>query len=159
MPSFPLLLCLHLEPINIFFGVYKTDNAPIRLSYHGRIHYNSVVDPCAATIGVGLGLAGHQPGVRKTLDNECVIGRMHSAYSLQPQFSIKCLWIFTMVTASNVRPFSSRASIVKSCSQTTKNKATLPHNNLISVQCLHSGVLVHSHWYHSPSTLDDFHLL
>ena len=55
------------EPINIFFGVYKTDNAPIRLSYHGRIHYNSVVDPYAATIGVGLGLAGHQPGVRKTL--------------------------------------------------------------------------------------------
>ena len=53
------------EPINIFFGVYKTDNAPIRLSYHGRIHYNSVVDPYAATIGVGLGLAGHQPGVRR----------------------------------------------------------------------------------------------
>ena len=51
------------EPINIFFGVYKTDNAPIRLSYHGQIHYNSVVDPYAATIGVGLGLAGHQPGV------------------------------------------------------------------------------------------------
>ncbi|XP_064399477.1 OTU domain-containing protein 5-B-like isoform X2 [Halichondria panicea] len=51
------------EPINIFFGVYKTDNAPIRLSYHGRIHYNSVVDPCQATIGVGLGLAGFTPGL------------------------------------------------------------------------------------------------
>lgn len=51
------------EPINTFFGVYKTDNAPIRLSYHGGIHYNSVVDPYEATIGVGLGLAGHKPGV------------------------------------------------------------------------------------------------
>ena len=56
------VLCIP-EPINIFFGVYKTDNAPIRLSYHGGIHYNSVVDPHTATIGVGLGLAGHKPGV------------------------------------------------------------------------------------------------
>ena len=67
VPSFILTPSfLSSEPINIFFGVYKTDNAPIRLSYHGRIHYNSVVDPYAATIGVGLGLAGHQPGVRNT---------------------------------------------------------------------------------------------
>lgn len=51
------------DPINIFFGVYKTDNAPIRLSYHHGIHYNSVVDPYTATVGVGLGLAGHKPGV------------------------------------------------------------------------------------------------
>ena len=51
------------EPINIFFGVYKTDNAPIRLSYHAGVHYNSVVNPFQATIGVGLGLAGHKPGV------------------------------------------------------------------------------------------------
>lgn len=50
------------DPINIFFGVYKTDNAPLRLSYHGSIHYNSVVDPYKATVGVGLGLAGHKPG-------------------------------------------------------------------------------------------------
>lgn len=56
---------LQLDPINIFFGVYKTDNAPIRLSYHGGVHYNSIVDPYAATIGVGLGLAGHKPGVRE----------------------------------------------------------------------------------------------
>jgi hypothetical protein len=52
-----------VDPINIFFGVYKSDNAPLRLSYHGSIHYNSVVDPFKATIGVGLGLAGHKPGV------------------------------------------------------------------------------------------------
>eukprot|EP00731_Ephydatia_muelleri_P001252 Em0001g1252a len=63
------VLCIP-EPINIFFGVYKTDNAPIRLSYHGGIHYNSVVDPHTATIGVGLGLAGHKPGLAdKTLIN------------------------------------------------------------------------------------------
>jgi len=43
--------------------MYKTDNAPIRLSYHQNNHYNSVVDPFTATVGVGLGLAGHKPGV------------------------------------------------------------------------------------------------
>ena len=58
------LWILTTEPINVFFGVYKTDNAPIRLSYHGGVHYNSVVDPYKATIGVGLGLAEHKPGVR-----------------------------------------------------------------------------------------------
>ncbi len=61
-------MCVYLfvlsEPINIFFGVYKTDSAPLRLSYHGSIHYNSVVDPYNATVGVGLGLAGFKPGVR-----------------------------------------------------------------------------------------------
>jgi len=51
------------EPINTFHGAYKTDNDPIRLSYHRNIHYNSVVNPSKATVGVGLGLPGYQPGV------------------------------------------------------------------------------------------------
>ena len=51
------------EPINIFHGVYKNDNSPIRLSYHGNVHYNSVVDPYEPSVGVGLGLAGYKPGV------------------------------------------------------------------------------------------------
>ena len=54
---------LSAEPINTFHGAYKTDNEPIRLSYHRNVHYNSVVDPYKATIGVGLGLPGFQPGV------------------------------------------------------------------------------------------------
>jgi len=52
-----------VDPINTFHSTYKTDNEPIRLSYHGNVHYNSVVDPRKATIGVGLGLPGLQPGV------------------------------------------------------------------------------------------------
>ena len=78
-PSLPLsLLSLSLslvifpEPSNIFFAVYKTDNAPIRLSYHGGVHYNSVVDPYKATIGVGLGLAGYKPGVSVWMWGACV---------------------------------------------------------------------------------------
>jgi len=54
---------LIVDPINTFHSSYKTDNEPIRLSYHGNVHYNSVVDPRKATIGVGLGLPGLQPGV------------------------------------------------------------------------------------------------
>lgn len=50
------------EPINIFHGVHKTDNEPIRLSYHRVSHYNSIVDPYKATVGVGLGLPSFNPG-------------------------------------------------------------------------------------------------
>ncbi|XP_067144265.1 OTU domain-containing protein 5-B isoform X1 [Centruroides vittatus] len=53
-----------IEPINIFHGEF-TDNAPIRLSYHRNIHYNSIVDPYKATIGVGLGLPSLKPGVNE----------------------------------------------------------------------------------------------
>ncbi|XP_062591563.1 OTU domain-containing protein 5-B-like [Saccostrea cucullata] len=52
-----------IDPINTFNCPYKTENEPIRISYHGNVHYNSVVDPFKATIGVGLGLPGLQPGL------------------------------------------------------------------------------------------------
>lgn len=51
------------EPINIFHGSQKTDNEPIRLSYHRNIHYNSIIDPYKATIGVGLGLPSFKPDI------------------------------------------------------------------------------------------------
>lgn len=50
------------EPINIFHGMHKTDNEPIRLSYQRGSHYNSIVDPHKATVGVGLGLPSYTPG-------------------------------------------------------------------------------------------------
>lgn len=51
------------EPINIFHGNQKTDNEPIRLSYHRNVHYNSIVDPYKPTVGVGLGLPSFKPGI------------------------------------------------------------------------------------------------
>jgi OTU domain-containing protein 5 len=51
------------EPINIFLGKHKNDNEPIRLSYQRGSHYNSIVDPYKATIGVGLGLPSYTPGL------------------------------------------------------------------------------------------------
>ncbi|CAG2254108.1 DUBA [Mytilus edulis] len=51
------------KPINTFSCSYKTDNEPIRISYHQNTHYNSIIDPYKATIGVGLGLPGFQPGL------------------------------------------------------------------------------------------------
>lgn len=50
------------EPINIFQGP-KSDNEPIRLSYHKSVHYNSIVNPFKATVGVGLGLPAYEPGL------------------------------------------------------------------------------------------------
>ena len=40
----------------------KNENEPIRLSYQRGSHYNSIVDPYKATIGVGLGLPSFNPG-------------------------------------------------------------------------------------------------
>ncbi|KAL1129622.1 hypothetical protein AAG570_012567 [Ranatra chinensis] len=54
------------NPINIFHGMHKTDNEPIRLSYQRGSHYNSIVDPHKATIGVGLGLPSFTPGAAET---------------------------------------------------------------------------------------------
>ncbi|VDN17639.1 unnamed protein product [Gongylonema pulchrum] len=39
---------------------------PIRLSYHGSVHYNSVVDPKKPTVGIGLGLPGYALGSGST---------------------------------------------------------------------------------------------
>lgn len=61
------------EPINIFHGSQKTDNEPIRLSYHRNVHYNSIIDPYKATIGVGLGLPSFKPDiVNKTLVSDAI---------------------------------------------------------------------------------------
>ena len=49
--------------MNIFHAEYKTDDAPIRLSYHDGNHYNAVVDPLVPTAGLGLGLPGLKPGL------------------------------------------------------------------------------------------------
>lgn len=51
------------EPINIVHGMYKTDNEPIRLSYHSSVHYNSIINPWKPTAGHGLGLPDLEPGV------------------------------------------------------------------------------------------------
>lgn len=60
------------EPINIF-GMRQTDNEPIRISYHRNVHYNSIVDPFKATVGVGLGLPSFKPGAaEKTLVSDAI---------------------------------------------------------------------------------------
>ncbi|XP_035377809.1 OTU domain-containing protein 5-A isoform X3 [Electrophorus electricus] len=51
------------EPINTFHGIHQNNDEPIRVSYHRNIHYNSVVNPNKATIGVGLGLPAFKPGI------------------------------------------------------------------------------------------------
>ncbi|CAH8566191.1 unnamed protein product [Dicrocoelium dendriticum] len=49
-----------VEPINVFHAEYSKE-FPIRLSYHGRVHYNSVVDPYKPSFGCGLGMPNYQP--------------------------------------------------------------------------------------------------
>lgn len=63
------------DPINTFHGSYKTDNEPIRISYHRNVHYNAVIDPYKQTVGVGLGLPlnNFQPGVSFKLAFKLII--------------------------------------------------------------------------------------
>lgn len=65
-----------IEQVNLFHGQYSTDNPPIRLSYHNRNHYNSVIDPNNPAVGVGLGLPQLQPGVCL-----CSVYRLYWLYS------------------------------------------------------------------------------
>jgi OTU domain-containing protein 5 len=58
---------LELASMNIFHGTYKdsykdTSDPPIRLLYTNREHYDAVVDPYEATVGVGLGMPGLKAG-------------------------------------------------------------------------------------------------
>ncbi|XP_074597093.1 OTU domain-containing protein 5-like isoform X2 [Brevipalpus obovatus] len=66
-------------PINIFQGCHQAENEPIRLSYHQNIHYNSVVNPYKATVGVGLGLPAYKPGIaeKNLMDNAIRISEEH----------------------------------------------------------------------------------
>ncbi|KAK5971628.1 OTU domain-containing protein [Trichostrongylus colubriformis] len=59
------------NPRNVFYPTIRSldVNVPIRLSYHGSSHYNSVVDPFAPTAGIGLGLPDFYPrGVNNLRD-------------------------------------------------------------------------------------------
>jgi len=54
------------EPINIFQHIPQSESdisIPMRLCYHRGVHYNSLVDPNNASLGVGLGLPGLKPGI------------------------------------------------------------------------------------------------
>ncbi|XP_017875487.1 OTU domain-containing protein 5-A isoform X5 [Ceratina calcarata] len=79
------LYCYSTEPINIFHTMVESDNEPIRLSYQRGSHYNSIVDPYKATIGVGLGLPSFNPGAA---DRQLVSDAVRQSEELQiEQFS------------------------------------------------------------------------
>lgn len=60
-PTF-IFVDLLIEPINTFNSEQLRNGcAPLRLSYQHGSHYNAIIDPYNATVGVGLGLAGYKP--------------------------------------------------------------------------------------------------
>eukprot|EP00038_Savillea_parva_P007115 m.167883 g.167883 ORF g.167883 m.167883 type:complete len:315 (+) comp12891_c0_seq1:249-1193(+) len=58
-----------LRPINIFQATTNS-NEPIRVTYHGNIHYNAISDPNNPSFGVGLGFADLQPGAADRMQVE-----------------------------------------------------------------------------------------
>merc|ERR1712130_614653 len=57
------------EPLNTFHVEFHA-NAPLRVSYHNRNHYNAVIDPRDPNCGVGLGLPGMDPQIEQHRDME-----------------------------------------------------------------------------------------
>lgn len=60
------IYCYSQEPINIFQHIPQSESdvsIPMRLCYHRGVHYNSMVDPNNASLGIGLGLPGIKPGI------------------------------------------------------------------------------------------------
>lgn len=56
------LYCYQAEPINIFNSdQIKQGYEPLRLSYQRGSHYNAILNPYKASVGVGLGLPGYRP--------------------------------------------------------------------------------------------------
>ncbi|TDG41806.1 hypothetical protein AWZ03_011763 [Drosophila navojoa] len=56
------VFCYQSTPINIFNSEQsQAGYPPLRLSYQRGSHYNAILDPYNATVGVGLGLAGYKP--------------------------------------------------------------------------------------------------
>ena len=53
--------------------------APLRLSYHGRNHYNVIIDPDRADVGEGLGLPGLQPGLADRQQMDRAIGESETS--------------------------------------------------------------------------------
>ncbi|XP_017081220.1 OTU domain-containing protein 5-B [Drosophila eugracilis] len=57
--------CYQSNPINIFNSEQsQAGYPPLRLSYQRGSHYNAILDPYNATVGVGLGLAGYKPEIQ-----------------------------------------------------------------------------------------------
>jgi hypothetical protein len=58
-------------PMNTFTAPSEGEaGAPLRLSYHGRSHYNVIIDPTVADVGDGLGLPGFHPGLADRMQVE-----------------------------------------------------------------------------------------
>ena len=57
------------------FVVAGSGDIPIRVSYHGNVHYNAIVDPNNPAFGLGLGLPDLTPGVSGAILNTWVVWR------------------------------------------------------------------------------------
>ena len=60
-------------PVNAFTAPSEGEaGTPLQLSYHGRSHYNVIIDPARADVGEGLGLPNFQPGLADRMQIEAV---------------------------------------------------------------------------------------
>ena len=67
-------------PMNAFTAPTEGEvGAPLQLAYHGRSHYNVIVDPARADVGVGLGLPGYEPGLADRMQVDAALDASESS--------------------------------------------------------------------------------
>jgi OTU domain-containing protein 5 len=78
------------EPMNIYASATEGSGAgaPLRLSYHGRSHYNALFDPAQPDVGEGLGLPGLEPGLADRMQIEQA-NRESEASALESQLLLQ----------------------------------------------------------------------
>lgn len=77
------LYCYQAEPFNIFNSdQIKQGYEPFRLAYQRGSHYNAILNPYKASVGVGLGLPGYRP-------DEPDVKQMHEAVRMSEDLEIE----------------------------------------------------------------------
>ena len=83
-------------PMNAFTASTEGEpGAPLRLSYHGRSHYNVIFDPSHADAGVGLGLPGLEPGMADRM-------QLEQAATASEESALEAQLLYEVQTSSEV---------------------------------------------------------
>lgn len=123
------------DPINIFNSDQKKNGfEPLRLSYQRGSHYNAILNPIKATVGLGLGLAGYRitdvaPNVKFMQDAV----RMSEDLAIeQTMFEDKLKTTDWEATNEAIEEQIARESYIQWCRDNRNSQNRHPHSQVIA---------------------------
>lgn len=144
-----LIICF-AEPVNIFgLEQIKEGVEPLRLLYQRGSHYNAILNPYKATVGVGLGLSGYRitdesPNVKHLRD---AVRLSEDLEIEQTMFEDKLKTTDWEATNDAITEQIARESYLQWCREKHKQKQNV-HNNL-----MHQQMMLSSNTIQSSSTI------